>query len=373
MKMFSQLGHLGHDGVPMDADQQPWSASEVRSPGTGALARAMTVDEIEELTACFARVAGWVREGGVDGVEVHAAHGYLLQEFLSPVTNQRTDRYGGSFENRLRFTVEVVAAVRAAVGRDFVVGIRTGADATDEGVQAEDCAEVVARPRGHRPHRLRQRHLRQLPRAAQDHRRHARAVGLRAAHQRGGHEGGLGAHPRDRPLPHPGRGRRGDPHRAGRPRRHDQGPHRRPRHRAQDDGRSSRRGPAVHRLQPGLCGWARARPDGLRGQRRRRLRAGARGRLRPGGQPPNGARRRWWPGRHGGRSGCGRGAVTGWCCARPPPSWAGTCATPAGSRTGSSWATSWRGWRPRSGAWASRSAGRRRSTRTSSQPWRPTR
>ena len=104
----------------------------------------MTVDEIEELTACFARVAGWVREGGLDGVEVHAAHGYLLQEFLSPVTNQRTDRYGGSFENRLRFTVEVVAAVRAAVGRDFVVGIRTGADATDEGVQAEDCAEVVA-------------------------------------------------------------------------------------------------------------------------------------------------------------------------------------------------------------------------------------
>ena len=144
MRMFSQLGHLGHDGVPMDADQQPWSASEVRSPGTGALARAMTVDEIEELTACFARVAGWVREGGLDGVEVHAAHGYLLQEFLSPVTNHRTDRYGGSFENRLRFTVEVVAAVRAAVGRDFVVGVRTGADATEEGVQAEDCADVVA-------------------------------------------------------------------------------------------------------------------------------------------------------------------------------------------------------------------------------------
>src|SRR5207342_2677312 len=62
----------------------------------------------------------------------------------SPVTNHRTDHYGGSFENRLRFTVEVVAAVRAAVGRDFVVGIQTGADATDEKVQAEDCAEVVA-------------------------------------------------------------------------------------------------------------------------------------------------------------------------------------------------------------------------------------
>ena len=301
MRMFSQLGHLGHDGVPMDPDQQPWSASEVRSPGTGALARAMTVDEIEELTACFARVAGWVREGGArrrrgpcrprlpaPGVPVaghQPAHRPLRRVVREPAALH--GRGGGRGPRRRRAGLRGRHPDRR--GRHRRRGPGRGLRRGGGG------------PRGHRPHRLRQRHLRQLPRAAQDHRRHARALGLRAAHQRGGHEGGLGAHPRDRPLPHPGRGRRGDPHRAGRPGRHDQGPHRRPRHRAQDDGRSSRRGPAVHRLQPGLRRWARPRPDGLRGQRRCRLRAGARGRLRPGGQPPNGARRRWWPGRHGGR------------------------------------------------------------------------
>jgi len=144
MRVFAQLGHLGYEAVPMEPGQRPWSASEVRSPNYGVLAHAMTLDEIEELVACFARVATWAREGGLDGVEVHAAHGYLLQEFLSPVTNHRDDRYGGSFENRLRFTVEVLTAVRAAVGRDFVVGVRTGAEATDDGLQAEDCGEVVA-------------------------------------------------------------------------------------------------------------------------------------------------------------------------------------------------------------------------------------
>ena len=302
MKMFSQLGHLGHDGVPMDADQQPWSASEVRSPGTGALARAMTVDEIEELTACFARVAGWVREGGVDGVEVHAPHGYLLQEFLSPVTNHRTDRYGGSFENRLRFTVEVVAAVRAAVGRDFVVGIRTGADATDEGVQAEDCADVVAALEAtglidyvnvtfgscRAPHKI-----------------------IGAMHEPSGYElptSEVVTKVASVPTLVTGRFRTlaeadevirtGLADLVGMTRAHIADPD----IVRKTHGRSSRRGPAVHRLQPGLCGWARPRPDGLRGQRRRRLRAGARGRLRPGGQPADGARRRWWPGRHGGRT-----------------------------------------------------------------------
>ena len=114
-------------------------------------------------------------EGGIDGVEVHAAHGYLLQEFLSPVTNHRTDRYGGSFENRLRFTVEVVAAVRATVGRDVVVGIRTGADATDDGVQAEDCADVVAAVEATGLIDYVNVTFGSCRAPAQDHRRHARA------------------------------------------------------------------------------------------------------------------------------------------------------------------------------------------------------
>ncbi len=143
MRVVQQLGHLGHDGEPMDEGVVPWSASEVRSPAYGWLAHAMTLDDIDELVDCFARASRWVREGGLDGVEVHAAHGYLLQQFQSPVTNTRTDRYGGSFENRTRLTIDVLRAVRSAVGPDFVVGLRTGADATDEGVHAEDCSEIV--------------------------------------------------------------------------------------------------------------------------------------------------------------------------------------------------------------------------------------
>jgi hypothetical protein len=143
MRVFAQLNHLGHDGAPMPPYDKPWSASAVKSPGYGWTAHEMTIDEIEEMVSCFARVARWAREGGLHGVEVHAAHGYLLQQFMSPVTNLRTDRYGGSFENRLRLTMEVLTAVRHAVGSDFVVGIRTGADATDEGLQPDDCADVV--------------------------------------------------------------------------------------------------------------------------------------------------------------------------------------------------------------------------------------
>lgn len=143
MRVFAQLNHLGHDGAPMAPYDKPWSASAVKSPGYGWTAHEMTIDEIEEMVACFARVAGWAREGGLHGIEVHAAHGYLLQQFMSPVTNLRTDRYGGSFENRLRLTMEVLTAVRSAVGSDFVVGIRTGADATEEGLQPDDCADVV--------------------------------------------------------------------------------------------------------------------------------------------------------------------------------------------------------------------------------------
>jgi 2,4-dienoyl-CoA reductase-like NADH-dependent reductase (Old Yellow Enzyme family) len=143
MTVFAQLNHLGHDATAMPPYEQPWSASAVRSPGYGWQAHEMSIDEIEELVGCFGRVAGWLAEAGVQGIEVHAAHGYLLQQFLSPVTNHRTDRYGGSYENRLRFAMEVVGAVRRAVGPDMVVGMRTGADATDDGLQPDDCADLV--------------------------------------------------------------------------------------------------------------------------------------------------------------------------------------------------------------------------------------
>ena len=141
MRVFQQLGHLGLGGVPMD-NSPPWSASEVRGPVPGPV-HAMTVDEIAEVTEAWIRAATFCQEGGLDGVEIHMAHGFLLQEFLSTTVNQRTDHYGGDWDNRIRFTREVMTGVRAAVGPDFVVGIRTGAEAVDDGVSEHDCAEVV--------------------------------------------------------------------------------------------------------------------------------------------------------------------------------------------------------------------------------------
>jgi 2,4-dienoyl-CoA reductase-like NADH-dependent reductase (Old Yellow Enzyme family)/thioredoxin reductase len=123
MKVFQQLFHGGHN-VPSVDGGAPWSASAVPGPQLGLLPQPMTQGQIDEVVAAYAAAARRAREGGLDGVEIHAAHGYLPGQFLCPATNHRTDDYGGPLENRLRFTLEIVDAVRAAVGEDFVVGIR---------------------------------------------------------------------------------------------------------------------------------------------------------------------------------------------------------------------------------------------------------
>ena len=89
--------------------------------------RAMTVREIEEVVADFARAAVRVREAGCDGLEVTASKGYLIHQFLNPAINHRRDRYGGSPANRFRLLEEIVTAIRSAVGRDFLFGIRLSA------------------------------------------------------------------------------------------------------------------------------------------------------------------------------------------------------------------------------------------------------
>lgn len=143
MAVFQQLGHLGYEGVTAGGDP-PWSASELAGPSIRRLARAMTADDIAELTDAFAQAARWSVEGGLHGVEVHIAHGYLLQQFMSPVTNQRTDDYGGSWENRIRLAREVVRAVRVAIGTEVPLGVRIGSEAVgDGGVTEHDCAELV--------------------------------------------------------------------------------------------------------------------------------------------------------------------------------------------------------------------------------------
>ncbi|MCY3575698.1 MAG: FAD-dependent oxidoreductase [bacterium] len=143
MAVFQQLGHLGYEGVTADGGP-PWSASELAGPSIRRPAKAMAQDDIDELVDAFAQAAHWSIEGGLHGVEVHIAHGYLLQQFMSQATNQRTDRYGGSWENRVRLAREVVGAVRDAVGPDVVMGVRIGSEAIGDGGATEhDCAELV--------------------------------------------------------------------------------------------------------------------------------------------------------------------------------------------------------------------------------------
>ncbi len=143
MRLFSQLNHLGSlQGAPWC---RPWSASETVNPLTGMRSHAMSEGDIAEVVAAYADAARRAREGGLDGVEIHCAHGYLLQQFLSPESNRRSDRYGGSFENRVRFYLEILAAVRSAVGDDFVVGTRVGPHNRPGGLNIEEHFVIVER------------------------------------------------------------------------------------------------------------------------------------------------------------------------------------------------------------------------------------
>jgi 2,4-dienoyl-CoA reductase-like NADH-dependent reductase (Old Yellow Enzyme family)/thioredoxin reductase len=142
MKMFHQLYHSGASNAAMP---EAWSASAVPNPLAGVMPIEMTKTMIDDVVAAFAAAARRVRDGGLDGVDIHASSGYLIHEFLSPALNKRTDEYGGSAENRLRFLLEVIAAVRAEVGdSDFAVGVRLpNEDYVPGGLTAELSAGVA--------------------------------------------------------------------------------------------------------------------------------------------------------------------------------------------------------------------------------------
>jgi dimethylglycine catabolism A len=109
---------------------------------TGETPREMSIEEIEREQDSFAGAAMMARMVGFDGLEIHAAHGFLIHDFVSPRFNKRTDRYGGSLENRMRFLVELVRKTRAAVGSDMVIGVRMSAH-EPEGTTYEDMKAVV--------------------------------------------------------------------------------------------------------------------------------------------------------------------------------------------------------------------------------------
>ncbi len=148
MKVATELYHGGRETQPQVTGVQLVSCSSHRPcPAIGSYpARTLTIPEIKEIIGLYADSARRTQEAGFDMVEVHGAHGYLVGQFLSPFTNDRTDEYGGSFENRMRFPLEVVAAVRKAVGNDYPVAYRmSGSEFVEGGLTLEDMKLVAKR------------------------------------------------------------------------------------------------------------------------------------------------------------------------------------------------------------------------------------
>lgn len=120
-----QINHAGRYNFSMlNEGRQAVAPSAIQSRLTGETPRPLSLDDIRQTIDCFASAALRVKTAGFDLVEILCGTGYLISEFLSPLTNQRTDEYGGSWDNRTRFGLEVVRAVRSAVGKDYPVTIR---------------------------------------------------------------------------------------------------------------------------------------------------------------------------------------------------------------------------------------------------------
>ena len=139
-----QLNHAGASAQSKRTNMQPVSASDIPSRVGGDIPRALTTDEIYTIVDKFAEAAKRAVTAGFDAVEIQAGHGYLLNQFLSPTTNDRTDEFGGSKENRARFTTLVLKAVRETVGENIPIFLGISADELAEGGNTlDDTLEIV--------------------------------------------------------------------------------------------------------------------------------------------------------------------------------------------------------------------------------------
>jgi len=144
-RVFMQLHHAGRQGKTIfTGGKQLLAPSPVMCRVTGEEPRALTTGEIKDLIQKFSLGALRCKMAGIDGVELHAAHGYLLNQFISPHTNKRTDEFGGTTEKRLRFIREIIESIRENCGADYPVSIRISADEFVEGGITLDMGREVA-------------------------------------------------------------------------------------------------------------------------------------------------------------------------------------------------------------------------------------
>ena len=146
-KVMVQLNHPGKQ-VPKTIAKETIAPSTIPL-GNGlnklfSTPRALTTSEVEELVQKFVTSAKVAKEAGFSGVQIHAAHGYLISQFLSPHDNRRTDKYGGSLENRMRFLKEIYLGMREELGKDFTIGIKINStDFKEDGLTEEDSLKTI--------------------------------------------------------------------------------------------------------------------------------------------------------------------------------------------------------------------------------------
>jgi 2,4-dienoyl-CoA reductase-like NADH-dependent reductase (Old Yellow Enzyme family) len=146
-----QISHAGSRGSSAVLGVKPVAPSAIPHPyePDGEVPDALTAAQIREIVAAFGSAAVRARAAGFDAVEIHAAHGFLLSEFLSPLTNRRADEFGGSVEGRSKLHIEVLGEVRARLGPNFPVFVRLGAcDETPGGLELEDACKTATRLAG---------------------------------------------------------------------------------------------------------------------------------------------------------------------------------------------------------------------------------
>lgn len=143
-KAVLQVNHAGSATTKEITGREPVGASAIPNPRKGNIPKELSINEIDDIISKFTASARRAKLAGFDGVEIHSAHGYFLNQFLSPLSNKRTDKYGGTLENRMRLHLDVIRAVRTEVGVDYPIFLRLGASDYTEGGITLDESKIVA-------------------------------------------------------------------------------------------------------------------------------------------------------------------------------------------------------------------------------------
>lgn len=144
-KMFEQLFHAGRQTTSEIAGAPIVAPTALRDPTMPEIPRELTVDEIHARVSSFGDAAVRARKAGFDGVEIHAGHGYLVNQFLSPFSNRRCDEYGGTIQNRCRILVEIIHDIRRKCGNDYPIQVRMSVNEYVPGGLGSEESKVIAR------------------------------------------------------------------------------------------------------------------------------------------------------------------------------------------------------------------------------------